>query len=351
MMKSASMLRLLYFFCILLSFKDIFAQTRRNKDAENQSVITKVVFDEPQEIYKLWLGFQPVYSDLFVTNLNIGFGAQANFYWKDKFDLKFQTRKPYSEAFDVSRSQATHSREKDIGGPTAIQNKPAVFNYYEFGGTYHVVDKIVAGKTKFILFEKKESDRVSKVMGNIVVETQVRKIIGVRLGGFYYDTSTDLRKTLIWQNKTLTTDATGPGTFTVTGENGDLFANIKTTAFYLGGSLGRIRHVAVKPEKGYGNLISDLILTSYFDIVYAPSIDIETVVINGNAYKTDGIDRQKLGFRLGLDGHFNRKFAWGYGAEIGHRPTVAKSAFYVAIKIAFPMLGFDLNNQKEAFTK
>src|SRR5277367_4213623 len=76
------------------------AQTQNDKPA----VTFEELYDEPFSINKLFIGFQPLYGELFATNPNAGFGIEASYYYKDKFDVKANIRKTYSgEFFDYNR--------------------------------------------------------------------------------------------------------------------------------------------------------------------------------------------------------------------------------------------------------
>src|SRR5215467_13832857 len=68
------------------------AQTQKEKPA----VTYEELYDEPFSINKLFIGFQPLYGELFAANVNAGFGVEASYFYKDKFDVKANFRKTYS---------------------------------------------------------------------------------------------------------------------------------------------------------------------------------------------------------------------------------------------------------------
>src|SRR6478735_3048553 len=83
------------------------AQTQKEKPA----VTYEELYDEPFSINKLFIGFQPLYGELFATNVNAGFGIEASYFHKDKFDLKANFRMPYSsEFFDFNRQSSLKSQ-------------------------------------------------------------------------------------------------------------------------------------------------------------------------------------------------------------------------------------------------
>ena len=82
-------------FCLVCISTVAKAQEKKEK----QAVTYEELYDEPYSINKLFIGFQPLYGELFATNVNAGFGIEASYYYKDKFDLKAHFRKTYSSQF------------------------------------------------------------------------------------------------------------------------------------------------------------------------------------------------------------------------------------------------------------
>ena len=65
------------------------------------------LYDEPSSINKLFVGLTPLYGELFVTNVNAGFGLDVQYYLKDKADFHGQFRKTYSsQFFDQANAEA-----------------------------------------------------------------------------------------------------------------------------------------------------------------------------------------------------------------------------------------------------
>ncbi|MFM7487260.1 MAG: hypothetical protein ACKO13_10120, partial [Cytophagales bacterium] len=109
---------------------------------EKQAVTFEELYDEPYSVNKLFIGFQPLYGELFATNVNAGFGIEASYYHKDKFDFKVNFRKTYSSQFFDFNRQAALDNKAD-----GLTTRPTIFTYYELGGTYHIKDKDQSGKT------------------------------------------------------------------------------------------------------------------------------------------------------------------------------------------------------------
>lgn len=322
---------------------------------EKQAVTYEELYDEPYSINKLFIGFQPLYGELFATNVNAGFGLEASYYYKDKFDLKAHFRKTYSsQFFDFNRQAALENSD--------VQTKPQVFSYYELGGTYHVKDKDASGKTRMVLYKK--SFRGNRWAANVPqhaeVPCKVRKIIGARLGGILWNSSVDLNRALKSQNLTnldLTDDSgnslplnTIPDPLTGISKNFSVYGNLYSTNVYVGGSMSWFRNVAVSFDK-FDEGLDDGLLTLYFDILFAPSLKVDPVTYQNIEYSADAIKTSSFGFRAGIDGKFNRTLSWSYGGELGLRPSISGQGFYAMFKISFPVFGTGLDYKVESFGK
>lgn len=334
-------------FCLVCISTVAKAQEKKEK----QAVTYEELYDEPYSINKLFIGFQPLYGELFATNVNAGFGIEASYYYKDKFDLKAHFRKTYSsQFFDFNRQAALENSD--------VQTKPQVFSYYELGGTYHVKDKDASGKTRMVLYKK--SFRGNRWAANVPqhaeVPCKVRKIIGARLGGILWNSSVDLNRALKSQNLTnldLTDDSGNsliPDPLTGISKNFSVYGNLYSTNVYVGGSMSWFRNVAVSFDK-FDEGLDDGLLTLYFDILFAPSLKVDPVTYQNIEYSTDAIKTSSFGFRAGIDGKFNRTLSWSYGGELGLRPSISGQGFYAMFKISFPVFGTGLDYKVESFGK
>lgn len=344
---------------VLLTGTALFAQGDRK---DKQPVTYEELYDEPYSINKLFVQFQPLYGELFVTNVNAGFGVEATYYHKDKLDFRAHFRKTYSRKFfDFSRDLALNNSDVD--------NEPGVFTFFEFGGTYHIKDFEESGKTKMFLYKNsyKGNKWAARVPLSAEVPCKVRKIYGVRLGGMFWDSSTDINRALKAQGLTNADlkDSEGNGlpleyNDGVQNRPVDVFSNISSTGFYVGGSMSWIRNVAVSFDK-YEEGVDDLILTVFADILYAPSLKLDDIVYTDNdplsptngtrTYAISPIKTKTFGFRAGIDGKFNRTLSWSYGGEIGYRPGIEGRNFYALIKISFPVYSTNLDYKVESFGK
>lgn len=336
----------------------LFAQDRSDKTA----VTYEEIYDEPYAVNKLFIGIQPLYGELFVTNVNAGFGMEAHYYYQDKADFRAHFRKSYSRKFfDFSRDLALDNSELD--------NRAQVFNYFELGGTYHIRDFEEASKTKMVLFKKSYRGNrwASRVPLNAEIPAKVRKVYGLRAGGILWNSSTDLTRAMSHQGLTNQDlrDQEGNG-LPDTWQDGNreqplnVYSNIASTNVYLGGSMAWIRNVAISFDN-YEEGVDDLMFTAFFDLIYAPTLTVDDVVYTSTdansavagtrTYSVSPLKIQSFGARVGIDGRFNRTFSWAYGGEIGYRPSLQGRTFYALVKISFPVFGSSLDYKVESFQK
>jgi hypothetical protein len=355
------------FFIIMAAFLtasvSLFAQGERK---DKTAVTYEEIYDEPYSVNKLFVGLQPLYAELFATNVNAGFGVEAAYYHKDKLDFKASFRKTYTQQFfDFARDLADKQ--------SSLDNRAQAFIYFEIGGTYHVKDFEESSKTKMFLYKNsyKGNKWAARVPLSAEVPCKVRKIYGVRLGGIAWNSSTDLDRTLTEQGltnadfKDVNSDNTLPlQEYNKKGELQDVhtFTNIYSKGLYVGGSMTWIKNVAVNFDK-FEEGIDDMIFTAYLDVLVSPSLKLDNLVYTpkddqGNplndlraTYSVSPVKTKTIGWRVGIDGRFNRALSWSYGGEVGYKPTFAGMGFYALMKISFPVFGTNLDYKVESFGK
>jgi hypothetical protein len=345
---------------LLLSFTlliagQLFAQGRRNED----KILTfETIYDTPYEINKLWIGFQPMYTDFFMTNANIGYGFEVTYYLKDKADFRAHFRKPYNRHLD-------HQRNVAFKNAAAIENRQTVYNYMELGGTYHIKDTEKDTESLIYLYSKRYAGAkwASMVPDKSKVQTKVRTILGARAGAFAYQTTFDLDRMYDAEKISLLSDEGAPlpndfGQDPAMGPDLNPFTGARVQGGYVGGSYAWIKNFAINPDRTYDDLVKDLMLTVYGDILFAGNISYEDVYYRPDvndpkavAYSTKELGKNYFGFRAGIDGKFNRTLSWAYNGELGYRPGISGRGFYALVKITFPMYSSDMNNNVEAFSK
>jgi hypothetical protein len=337
----------------------VLAQQDDRKD-KTTAVTFEELYDEPYAINKLFIGFQPLYTEVFATNVTAGYGLDAIYYYRDKFDVHGSFKKSYSSAFyDLNRDLALKNSSP------GIVDKPQIYNYFEIGGTYHFKDFEEDGTTKIVLYKKAYKGNLwaARVPLHAVIPCKVRKIYGARLGAIFWTATTDLSNILIKQRLTNADlkNSEGAGLPTTYNSNGqinqfDVFGNVSSTAIYAGASMTWIKNVAVSFDK-YDAGMDDGMLTLFVDLMAAPSVVLDPIrYINPishltESYSTSVVKTNPLGFRFGLDGKYNRQFSFGYGGEVGYRPSLQGRTFYALVKVSFPLYSTNLDYKVESFAK
>jgi hypothetical protein len=282
------------------------------------------LYDEPYNVNKFFIGFQPFYGEVFATNVNAGFGVDAHYFHKNKADFRAHFRKTYSSGFfDMNRENALKN--------SGVDNRPAAFGYLEAGMTWHAKDFEEQGKTKLFLYKKSYKGNVwaGRVPLHVEVPCRVRKIYGARVGTVIWNSTLDVSRALQIDNKT-NVDLAGFD------ESVNLFSNIHSAGLYAGGSFTWIRNIAVGFDQ-YESNVDDGIVTLFADIFYSPYLKVDDIEYEGTLYNTGILRLKSFGARVGLDGKFNRKLSWGYGGEIGYRPSVSGLGFFATFKMAIPL--------------
>ncbi|MBL7840510.1 MAG: hypothetical protein JNJ75_10245 [Cyclobacteriaceae bacterium] len=319
--------------------------------SDKTAVTFEELYDEPHNINKLFVHLQPLYGEVFATNVNAGFGLQAQYNVKDKVDLNASFRSTYgSQFFDMNRDQGKRTSETD--------NRQKPFTYFEIGGTYFIKDMEKSSKTKIVLYKKsyKGNKWAARVPLNAEVPCKVRQIIGARLGATVWQSTIDVNNIMKKQDLTAADfeDETGANLQNAGVANGDddvtIFSNVSSGGLYVGGSFSWIRNAAFSFDKFEGG-VDDLILTTYLDVLIAPRVKVDDIVYLGTPYDISPISVKKIGFRAGVEGKFNRTLSWAYGAEVGYRPGIDGRMFYALVKISFPVFGTNLDYKVESFEK
>lgn len=345
----ASFYRFLVSFLLLALPGWVIAQGERT---DKTAVTFEEIYDEPYNVNKLFVHLQPLYGEVFATNVNAGFGLQAEYSIKNKVDLRANFRSTYgSKFFDLNREQGKQTSEVD--------NNQKPFTYFEFGGTYHIKDFEKSSKTKLVLYKKSYSGNkwAARVPLHAEVPCKVRQVIGARLGATVWQSTIDVNNIMKKQDLTADDFENEEGLSlesVASADFGDddvtIFSNVSTAGFYVGGSFSWIRNAAFNFDKYEGG-VDDLILTTYLDILIAPRVALEDIVYQGTPYDISPLSTKKIGFRAGIEGKFNRTLSWAYGGEIGYRPGIDGRMFYALVKISFPVFGTNLDYKTESFEK
>lgn len=309
----------------------------------NKVINYKSVSDEPYGINKMWLHFQPIVADVFMTNFSVGYGAQFNYLYTDKINFEARLNTSYTRSFDFARDLAKKNAGIRVNNEDfAISNSFAPYLNMQIGGSYHIVDNELKGTSKIMLTSKKVKTMQLTTVDYVTVNSKVRQIIGIRGGGYYMQTTTNVGAAMLKQAKVL---QGSDGTILEPGIRNAIYSNLFAPGFYLGGSFGQIRNVAIKADK-FGMLGNNTIFTSYADLMYSPFLRVDNIIIqepgteNNVVYSTDNLRLNRLGWRAGFDIMYNQDTYFSFGGEIGARPTLAGRGIYAMAKVGFPVFSF-----------
>jgi len=322
----------------ILAFSiNAFSQNTKSSNALKYTV----TYDDPYDISKLFVHFQPIVGDIASLNVIGGIGLEANYYYKNLLDFELSGRTTYTAAFDIAKNAGMFNAFND--------NALSSYYYGDLGGTYHIIDRTKESSSKILLYSKrlKGTEWAATVPQNAQIKNTVREIVGGRAGAMFYTTTVDLESTLAKQNLEL---------FYTNGVPIDenLYTNVFAYSLYVGGSMSWFKNFAVTFESRWEPNGDDLLMTTYLDLLYSPGITIEDLMVYNTNTKTtetislEDIKKSPFGFRTGFKGKFNRDLGWGYGVETGLRPGVQKNGFFFTFKLSFPVFGTKLEQTVEA---
>jgi hypothetical protein len=305
---------------------------------EDDSITYETFYDDPMHINKLYFHIQPVYGELFMTNVNFGYGFEVDYFLKNSFDFNASFRRAYGQKTDFVRDVAEKNSD--------VLNDPKKFYFAELGLAYHIIDREEASRAKFILYSKtfqygnKWETMVPKYIN---APAQLRRIYGVRLGAASYQSTIDVNRIIINQGE-ISSDAL----------NGlSAYSSIVNYGFYIGGLMKLIKNVTINFDQIYQQVTNDLFFSTYLDLLVFPFTTVEDIRYVPSAGSPeeilpgDNINTTMIGARAGINGKFNRDFSFGYNVELGYRPGIQGQNFYILGKISFPLLGFMLEKPEE----
>lgn len=298
------------------------------QEGEEEIPSYQMMYDSPMDIRDLYVHVQPISGDIGALNVTGGFGLKLEYYHKTFFDANISFRTSYGKRFDITRDAAVRNAVNS-------DEFPMYYNL-EFGGTYHIQDLMRStAMTKVLLYSKqlKGTSWASTVPRYSEIGSNVRNIIGARLGGYLYRSVVNIDGVLSSQELELFYN---DGTLVI---DESMYSNISMFTIYVGGSYSWIHNYAIEFAERWDPTGNDMIMTPYLDLLIAPSINLRDINLPTETVSTNDIEKMIMGVRAGLDVKFNRKLSWGYGLETGIRPGLKKKGFYLAFRMSFPLFG------------
>lgn len=328
----------------------------------------KTVFDDPYDINQLWVNLSPISAYAGSDNVSLGYGVSARLFVKSKLQFTGSFHSNYAPGTDLMRTNAKQNASVHLlpvgerhDAVYKQVNTFIPFSLVELGVQYAISDVEKRSTSRIMLTSKKVRVMEFTNVDEISVNSRNRHIWGVRLGGQSYGSTVSLNKPMERQGAILTTDngtqLTAQGQTLSEGNastkyRNQLYSNLRVAAVTVGGSYQLIRNVAIKADK-FGNLANNIIVSTFADVMVAPSPMLDDVRIaratgGYDTYSTKGLAVRKLGFRTGFDVSYNQDLHYSFGAEMGVRPGLQSQGFYVAARVSFPALAFRLNRSRLA---
>ncbi|MFQ3214480.1 MAG: hypothetical protein ACJAT1_001723 [Marivirga sp.] len=338
--------------CIFLFGLSNAANAQFRRGSANKTVTFEEMYNDPYDINKLFIGITPMYGDINVGNITSGFGIDATYYLNDFMHFKANARTPYFSGSDFARNAAQND-------PT-FSGRARTYLYAEVSASYHIWDKEQESESMISLYSKnyEGAQWAAKVPKRAEIPNKRREILFARLGGVYYETTSELSRAIDAQGIQVSgfgvDEPSAMDTLSGNLQNA-VFGNVVGYGLSVGAGFTWMKNFAAKPDKTYEELVDDHIFSTFFDLFIMPVVRVEDFFHKPEGasqffqYNGEEVNTFMFGGRIGIDGHFNRTLGWGYGAEIGMRPGLEKRGFYGLIKITFPMYGTKLDYKVEAF--
>ncbi len=342
--KHTSLLFFLLIFCFTLTISPkIYAQgdlpeleEEKGNHKSKDELSYKVLYDEPDSLYRFFFTFHALSAEFGGMNNVFGYGFQANYFHKKHWAFQASLRLPYAKSFDAQRKTASET--------SIANNQPRSFYFGEVVGTYHISDQSLYGHTRLMPHGRHIAHKewATSVATHIRIPALVRTVLGVRFGGYMWQTAFNVKD--VAQRQSISIKA---GENLALELNKPVFTNFNSAGIIIGGSYTQIRNIFIKPE-GFDPVGNVHKMTFYTDILIAPFMSVEDVTYAGRTYRTDAIDLKNIGSRAGILGLFNRHWGWSYNAEFGWRPAPTGRNFYLMAKIGFT-IAENLKHRRKSF--
>lgn len=333
MIKEISTLRkiILILFALIGTFS--VAQVNIMPDTTGLSVL----YDRPHDIRNLYVGIQPLYSELYAAGVNAGFGADLQYYSRTPIDFNLNIRRAYSSGFfDMAREEA----RKNASTTNSIRG----YFFGEAGLNIHLADYNKTSTAEIFLHGENFGPKTWAVHApkSIFVPAELRTIIGTRFGGMIWQSG--FNATAVLKKQGLTNLLIGLPNEFVDDQGRTLpftaFSTLYGQAIYAGFSITEIKNIAV----GFNQIdasADDSMVRFYADVLMSTSLKTDPLTYGGIDYTLDtNLQIKRIGFRVGLDARFNRNRSWALGFEFGNRPGPNFRTFYGNMKVSFPVFAF-----------
>jgi hypothetical protein len=322
-------------FLVLIPFFGTFASAQENIMPDTTGL--SILYDRPHDIRNLYIGLQPLYSELYAAGVNAGFGADIQYYAHKAVDFNLSFRRSYSAGFfDLVREEARKNSN--------TFNKIRSYYFAEAGVTIHLADYNKTSMAEIFLHGEGFGPQTWAVHApkSIFVPAELRTIIGARIGGMVWQSGFNVSSALKKQGLNNLLIGLPDEFVDYQGRNLPFtaFSTMYGQAIYAGISITEIKNIAV----GFDQIdasADDSMVRLYGDVIMATFLATDDVQYSGVSHTLDTqLKMDRIGFRFGMDARFNRNRSWALGIEFGNRPGPHLRTLYANMKVSFPVFAF-----------
>ena len=322
-------------FLVLLPLFGTYASAQENIMPDTTGL--SILYDRPHDIRNLYIGLQPLCSEIFAASVNAGFGADVQYYSRKAVDFNLHFRRAYSARFfDLVREEAQKNQN--------TSNEIRSYFFAEAAVNIHLADYNKNAMAEIFLHGENFGPQTWAVHApkSIFVPAELRTIVGARFGGMVWQSG--LNVTSVLKKQGLNNLLIGlPDQFTDPQGRTLPFTAFSTMfgqAIYAGVSITEIKNIAV----GFDQIdasADDSMVRLYADVIMATYLATDALNYNDTKHTLDAqLKMDRVGFRFGMDARFNRNRSWALGMEFGNRPGPHFRTFYANMKISFPVFAF-----------
>lgn len=289
-----------------------------------QNVRYKIKRDNPEDVKNLIIHLDPLFADVYFTDLAMGFAARADWMMNRVLDVSMEWRRPY---FDMNWMDVQEFKLPSEAGQ-GMTNKPYMpkngfsqYTYLEPTVRLHFRDKIKESTHRLVLSQSSYTSGNTRTTNTqfINVPGKSRKIAS-------------LQGAVCWMDMPVLYDGFLNGNaadFQLEPKNGgdaitaqaDFGGTMMRTMTFIGGlSFQRIDNLKALTDK-YGVKYSTGWTNFYFDVMYAPIVNFADVVDDqGNEYDVTNSKVNRLGWRVGYALKNTKGTALSMKINMGNRP-------------------------------
>lgn len=288
-----------------------------------QNVRYKIKKDDPMDCKNLIIHLDPNFSDVYFTDLALGYAVRADWLMNKVMDVSIEWRKPYFDMnwmdvkdFKLKGEQGSGS-EKDY----MPKNGFSQYTYLEPTFRLHFADKVKQGNHRLILSQSSYTSGNYRYTNSkfIDVPGKIRKIKSLEAGIIWLDAPILYSGTFSDKPEAFTFNPkSGGDAIPATEAFGGTMMQMMT--FYGGLSFQSLSNLKALTDQ-YGVKYSSNWTNFYFDFMYAPVVNfVDVKDAQGAEYEVKNEDISRMGWRLGYSLKNTKGTSWSMKMNLGSRP-------------------------------